>query len=328
MRSLLVACVLLFPIIGLPQTFQIATVPEGLEVRIDGQVFTRYVTDPGTGNKPFLWPVVGPTGVEMSRAYPMAERPGEAKDHPHHRSICFGHEDIAGFNTWHERATFAGKKPAEVEKAEAKLGRIQHQAFRGVQAGPEGASFTALSDHVRPDGSRYLREETRYAFRAAPGVRMIDVDMDLIATDGPVKVTDIKDAGLSIRVAHSLAVDSKQGGRIVNAEGLRDAEAWGARSAWVDYSGVVGGGKAGVALFNHPASFRHPTPWHVRTYGLFTANPFGLRTVDRTKKAADGGFTLGKDERIKLRHRFYFHGGELDAATLAAAFQAYASEAK
>jgi len=31
----------------------------------------------------------------------------------------------------------------------------------------------------------------------------------------------------------------------------------------------------GVAIFNHPPSFRHPTSWHARTYGLFTANCFG-----------------------------------------------------
>ena len=32
----------------------------------------------------------------------------------------------------------------------------------------------------------------------------------------------------------------------------------------------------GIAILNHPASFRYPTYWHVRDYGLFAANPFGL----------------------------------------------------
>ena len=33
--------------------------------------------------------------------------------------------------------------------------------------------------------------------------------------------------------------------------------------------GQVEGKVRGIAILNHPESFRHPTPWHVRTYGLF-----------------------------------------------------------
>ena len=319
-------------LIGLPALagFQIKTVDNGMEIHSDGSLFTRYVTDIGEGNKPYLWPVIGPNGKEMTRAYPMEKREGEAHDHPHHRSMCFGHENIAGFNTWHEKATLKeGKKNAEaIAKEMEHMGTIKHRAFREVKADENGASFLAVSDHVRPDGSRFLTEETRYSFRSAPGQRIIDVDLDLIASDGPVKVTDIKDAGYSVRVAHSMAVDSKQGGVIVNAEGLKNGEAWGTRSAWVDYTGPVAGETAGVTMFNHPTSFRYPTPWHVRTYGLFTANPFGTKSVDRTKKGEDGTFELAKGERIKLRLRFVYHTGAGDPAAIAAAFKAYAAEAK
>jgi hypothetical protein len=241
----------------------------------------------------------------------------------------FGHEDIAGFNTWHEKATFGEKKkPEEVAKIMAKTAVIQHKAFRGVKADPSHAEFIAVSDHLRPDGTRFLTEETRYTFRATPDARIIDVDMDLIASDGAVVVKDIKDAGYSVRVAHSMAVDSKQGGEIVNAQGDKNAEAWGTRSPWVDYHGPVGGEKLGVAFLNHPSSFRHPTPWHVRTYGLFTANPFGLKTVDKTKKAADGTFELANGDRIKLRHRIVYHKGDEIEAKVAELFKAYAAEDK
>jgi hypothetical protein len=312
------------------QTVQLAAVPDGMEVKVDGKLFTRYVTDVGTGNKPYFWPVIGPTGDEMTRAYPMEKREGEAQDHPHHRSMNFGHEDIGGFNSWHERATFAegNKKPEETAKKEASLATIRHRSFRDVKAEGSTGSFLAISDHVRPDGSVVLTEETRYTFRATPAARSVDVDMDLIATNGDLKIKDIKDAGFSVRVAHSLAVDSKQGGRIVNAEGDENAAAWGTRSDWVDYTGPVNGKTVGVAMFDHPTSFRHPTPWHVRTYGLFTANPFGLKSVDKTKKAEDGTFVLAAKERLGLRYRVIFHEGDTKSAGIAEAYAAYAKEEK
>ena len=58
-------------------------------VNIDGQLFTEYLTC--SGRRPVLWPVIGPTGKPMTRAYPMGDlKPGESNDHPHHRSIWLG----------------------------------------------------------------------------------------------------------------------------------------------------------------------------------------------------------------------------------------------
>ena len=68
-----------------------------------------------------------------------------------------------------------------------------------------------------------------------------------------------------------------EGGQIINSNGLTDTKAWGQAAPWVDYSGMVDGQRLGIAILNHPSSFRFPTHWHVRTYGLFAANPFGLR---------------------------------------------------
>ena len=75
-----------------------------------------------------------------------------------------------------------------------------------------------------------------------------------------------------LRVATSMDVTSKKGGKIINAEGIENTPAWGKPSPWVDYTGPVGGKTVGVAIFNHPSSFRYPTTWHVRDYGLFAAN--------------------------------------------------------
>jgi len=48
---------------------------------------------------------------------------------------------------------------------------------------------------------------------------------------------------------------------------------------------VEGGGR-GICLMDHLDNPRHPTHWHVRDYGLMTANCFGLHdfTADPTNR--------------------------------------------
>ncbi len=126
-----------------------------------------------------------------------------------------------------------------------------------------------------------------------------------------------------LRVASSMDVKSKtnSGGKIVNAEGLTDDAAWGKRLPWVDYTGPVEGKTVGIAILNHPDSFRYPTTWHVRTYGLFAANPFGWHDFGQAKP---GTYVLPKGESIRFRYRILLHAGDTAGANLPAEFQGYA----
>ena len=280
-----------------------------IDVKIGGKLFTRYHI--GQSNKPFFWPVIGPNGEEMTRAYPVEKREGERHDHPHHRSLWFGHQGIAGFDTWHE--PLSGRR--------TKLGATVHREFVKVQGG-DTAVIVTRNDYTG-GGKKLLADLRTHTFRVAKGQRVIDVDITFTAEHGDCRMADIKDAGFSVRVATSMDVDSKKGGRLINSHGVTDREAWGKRAPWVDYHGPVNGKTVGIAMLNHPTSFRHPTPWHVRTYGLFTANPFGIRSLRQGK---DSSFTLKKGESIKLRHRIILHNGNEKAANVAAAYEAYAKE--
>jgi len=111
-------------------------------------------------------------------------------------------------------------------------------------------------------------------------------------------------------------------GHIVNSNGVRDGDTWAKKAAWVDYHGPVEGEHLGIAFMNHPSSFRHPTQWHVRDYGLFTANAFGLKSLDGNSES--GTFTLKNGESIQLRHRIIMHKGDTEAAGIAQAYKAYA----
>ena len=207
------------------------------------------------------------------------------------------------------------------------LGAIKHRELKDIKEG-EVAAFTTVSDYVAPDGTKTLEEVRRHTFKVVGDTRLIDVDIDLIATEGDTLVDDKKDSGISIRVPTEMAVEKEKKtpgtGKIINSEGQTDADAWAKRATWCDYHGMVDGKHVGVAMLNHPSSFRHPTPWHVRTYGLFTANAFGLQSLD--PKSDTGAMTLKKDEKLTLRHRFIFHLGDEKAAKIAEAYADYAKE--
>lgn len=301
--------------------YAIEATPKGIAIKIGDQTFAEYVINDPETNKTYLWPVYGPTGKAMTRAFPMQNIEGEVQDHVHHRGICFGEEGINGADTWAERLTFdKGEKttPAYQERLK-KLGKQQHRCFRELTAERGRAVVVSELDYLNADGKKSVTEIRTMIFHASNGHRLIDFNQDFIAGDENATFEDKKDAGLSIRVPTSMSVDTKKGGKIVNSEGQTDAAAWGKKAKWCDYSGPVGDEQLGVAILNHPSSFRHPTTWHVRTYGLFTANPFG--TLD--KENPNGPHTIKPGERLELRHQFVLHKGNAEEARINEAYQRY-----
>ena len=278
---------------------------DGVVVKIDGELFTEYVID--SEGKPILWPVLGPTGKPMTRAYPMARGSNEREDHPHHRSIWFAHGDVNGLSFWHVET-------------------IKHRQFVKIESGPRAVIVTR-NDWLGPDGKKQCEDQRTLTFGTDDNARWIDYDINITTADRPVKFGDTKEGTMAIRVAATMKVDAKLGGRIINSEGQTDKDAWGTRAAWVDYHGPVDGRTVGVAMLNHPSSYEFPTYWHVRTYGLFAANPFGLHDFTKSDDL-DGSVTLGPNSSIALRYRLLFHVGNEKAGKVAEAFRAYAEETK
>jgi len=219
--------------------------------------------------------------------------------------LWFTHGSVNGIDFWSE-----GK------------GRIEHREFVKVTGGPEAVIVTR-NDWLSPDGSQLVcQDERTFTFGADAVRRWIDVAIAIKASNGPVVFGDTKEGSFGVRVASSMRVDSKQGGRIVNSDGKTDLAAWGKPAAWVDYYGPVEGEIAGIAILNHPSSFRFPTHWHVRGYGLFAANSFGLN--DFTAGASKGEYTLPAGETLKLRYRVLLHKGDEKAGRVAEAFADFA----
>jgi hypothetical protein len=86
----------------------------------------------------------------------------------------------------------------------------------------------------------------------------------------------------------------------------------------------VAGEALGVAIFDHPANPRHPTYWHSRGYGLFAANPFGIRDFERDKTKS-GDLALAAGEKLRFRYRVVIHPGDAEAAKLADNYKKWAA---
>lgn len=289
---------------------------EGANVRvaIHGRAFTEYRAD--AGPKPFLYPVLDPDGAPITRSYPMEKVEGEDRDHPHQRSFWFTHGDVNGVDFW-------ASDPLNPPKPN--YGSIRETARTTVVSGPAVGVLRTTDDWLGPDGRKVCEDERVLRFYSTEKGRVLDFDVTIKATAGPVKFGDTKEGMFGLRVASSLDVKRRQGGKITNAEGITDGAAWGQASPWVDYTGPVAGRTVGVAILNHPDSFRYPTTWHVRDYGLFAANPFGWRDFGR-KMAGD--YTLPAGESITFRYRVILHEGDTAAADLPTAFQGYATPPK
>jgi hypothetical protein len=309
MRALCCCSALVFCLTVVPAhaaTFDVQQDEAGVTVNVDGQLMTRYLVK--SGSKPILWPVVGPSGRKLTRGYPMRPAtPDERDDHIHHRSFWFTHGSVNGVDFWLER--------------EGKGGIIQHREFGKVEGGDQAVIVTR-NDWLTPAGEKVCEDERILTFHANDTARWIDVELIVKATDGAVTFGDTKEGSFGVRVAGTMKVDAEPGGTIINCEGLTNKEAWGKRAAWVDYYGPVDGKTVGIAIMNHPTSFRFPTHWHVRTYGLFTANPFGWHDF-LGRRDVDGSHEVPAGETLTLRYRVLLHLGDEKEGNVAGFFEQY-----
>ncbi len=316
---------------------EITELNDRIRVKIDDQVFTEWRHKEWVA--PFLYPVIGPNGENVTRHYPMKpDVPGEDPDHPHHRSIRFSHSDVNGFNFW-----WAPGKERAGHTAEIKLEKIEN-----VTSGKTGE--VVFWNQWLGDGKLVLRERVRLAFIPRENRQLLmDYDIELQAAATPVLMGDKRDGGLLVRVAGSMKVEDEKGnkfaGTILNSRGDRNADAWGKRAEWADYFGPDASGKTvGIAMFDHPSNVRFPTHWHARTYGLVTANRFGTdhfkgnyndhktvvcRPTGNSCPACashSGDFTIPAGKSITLRHRLYFHHGDPLTAKVAEQYRDYTSD--
>jgi len=281
-----------------------------VHVEIDGKPFTDLFFGPDAP-KPYLHPLRSASGKIVTRRFPMEKVEGETTSDVHHRGVWLAYELVNGFDFWQNEASENNKL----------AGKVVTVRVDSLKSGDKEGSLRGVFRWLSPANEAMLEETRGMTFRGDARLRMVDVDIVLRALVD-TKFGDTKDGAFCVRLAEPLI--ERNGGVITNSAGGRGMkEAWGKPADWVDYSGELQGEKLGVTMFEHPSSFRHPSLWHVRDYGLLAVNPFGSKGFD--KDAPDATFTLKRGESLHLRYRVVVHPA-MSAAEIAALYADFAKQ--
>jgi hypothetical protein len=297
--------------------------PGQLEILVGGAPFAMYNFGPDVV-RPYFYPIMADPGIGITRNWPMVEGvEGETRDHVHHKGVYTAQGEVNGVDNWAEGAGH---------------GYQVHRTFTRLYGGPAAGGFTEELAWTDADRQPNMTETRRLAFYATPRqARLFDYQVTLHASEGEVTLGDTKEGGLlSIRVASSMDAGNPDGGRIVNGcGGIQEGETWGKRAPWCDYSGPIapsGGDRDdassgrlwyGVTLIDDETNPRHPTYWHVRDYGLMTANCFGVHDF-RREPDRRWPLIIPAGESRTWRYRVLIHHGDADEARVDVHYHAFA----
>ncbi len=291
-----------------------------INVIIGGKAFTTYYFDPSVA-KPYFMPLRSAEGTIITRGFPIGNKVPAAEEHdpdlePHQRPMYFGHGNVDGIDFWGE-ALYPKWSDDSV------FGRTVLAKIEEVKGGADSGTLRALFHLVGPSGRVIADESQSFVFSGDAQTRIIDCEFVITANHGaPVTLGDTKEGTFALRLVKALNVPP---GNMVNSKGaVGEKEVWGKRADWVDYDGKVGNEDVGVAIFDSPKSFRHPTYWHARGYGLFAANPFGIREFTNNPNN-DGSWTIGQNKSLAFRYRVFIHHGDYKQAHVAEAYERYAA---
>src|SRR6202453_4352155 len=146
-----------------------------VDITIDGKPFTSYVW-PSSLKKPVLYPLITADGIDVVRGFPLAPRPGERVDHPHHAGIWFNYGNVNGFDFWNKSNAI---KPED----RAKMGTVHQQKIVSTESGRDSGELVVDSVWTTGAGQNILQQTTRYIFSQKDNQRMIDMVTTLHALD-------------------------------------------------------------------------------------------------------------------------------------------------
>jgi hypothetical protein len=286
-----------------------------IDVSVAGKPFTTYYFLPNIA-KPYLMPLRTASGIIVTRDFPVENDvsrgdPKASAFEPHQRPLYWGHGNIDGLDFWQEEV-FDHYYTDHGHQA------YGHATLLNIKT---EAETIAANFSLRDTSDREIAQERQvFRFSGEGAARIVDCEFTLTATAGPIVFGDTKEGSFGIRLAKELS--GPQVTMISSTGAHGEKEIWGKPADWVSYEGSIRGAPVTVAVFDHPSSFRHPTTWHARSYGLFAANPFGWREFTRDANK-DGSWTVSEGEKIVFKYRVLIADGKLSREELAKAYSQY-----
>ncbi|MEJ2705302.1 MAG: PmoA family protein, partial [Sedimentisphaerales bacterium] len=229
-------------------------------------------------HRPFLFPVIGPSGRSLTRM----GHPHDPETHSHHNSIWISHNNVNRTDFWSDRGG----------------GQIRNKRIVEYNDSDESASLLAENEWVGKEGTVLLLETRRISVFPLPGTEwLMTIDMQLRAANGTVTLGKTPFGMIGVRMAKTIGVNDG-GGTIRNSKSaVNEKEVLWKRARWVDYSGAITNESIeGITLFDHPDNPNFPTYFHVRNDGWMGAS----LTFDTPRK-------IEPDKPLHLRYGLYVH---------------------
>lgn len=250
--------------------------------------------------KPFFHPLCTPAGHCLTLFEP--------HDHFWHRGLWFTIKFINGENFWEEYGEF---------------GTQQTLLPPALTHGPGGRiRLDSAQEWRRPAGPAAVFREQRQIDFVPLGTEAYALDFATTLTAQAELLLDRTPfttwggyGGLTFRGTRNW-----QESRLLFADGSTSERPIGKPALWCDLSGKLDGGpdqSGGVAIFDHPANPRHPSPWygstgpgHYFNAAFLFHEPLGLAA----------------GEALSFRYRVLVHDQIWDVERLQAAYQEYCAE--
>ena len=307
-----------------------------VDVLVDGMPFTSYIY-PTSLKKPVLFPIRDAAGTLITRGFPMEPRPHERTDHPHHVGLWLNYGDVNGVDFWNN---------SEQAPETAKMGTIVHRKVESAKGGAGQGELVVSADWLLPGGQAVLGERTRLR---VPGRPRPALDRPRHHPHGARPEGRLpRQQGRNVRPAGSprpradrhqarplrrcrrpsgtAPVLDNEGvnGAYRSSEGKTGDDVWGTRGRWVTLSGTLDGKPVTVAMLDHPKNPGHPTYWHARGYGLFAANPLGVKVF--TEGKSELNFTLEPGRSATFTYRVLILSEDASAERLEKEYRRFTEE--
>lgn len=275
---------------GLPRAegFDFSLAEDRLVLTHSGKLVAHYVFNDAEILRPYFAHLHTPDGIQVTRNHPPVAGQDPVDHGTMHPGLWLAFGDISGQDFWRNQ------------------GAIRHERFIEPPAMRDHKLvFATQSTLLSRDGMPMAELVSRIALGQSPGAYRIDWDAAFTPVMDGFTFGDQEEMGFGARVTTALA--ERNGGLITSNTGDKTAKVtWGQAYAWCDYSGTVGGRRAGIVLMPDPNNFR-PSWWHNRDYGLFLANPFGRQSMKQGQKST---VTVERGATFRLRFSAAVHSSE------------------